>query len=134
MIDKQPRALRRTLIGAAAALGLLSATAASFAQAAWPAKTVRVVVGFAPGGTTDVMARVVSQALSEALGQTFIVENRPGASGNIAAGEVVKAAADGYTFLIAPTSVETANPSLFKSSILHSRDLTPVRGVGRTQM
>jgi len=127
-------AARRSFIGAAASLCLLAASGASLAQATWPTKTVRIVVGFAPGGTTDVMARVIAQGLTEALGQPVIVENKPGASGNIAAGEVIKAAPDGYTLLVAPTSVETANPSLFKSSILPSRDLTPVMGIGRTQM
>jgi tripartite-type tricarboxylate transporter receptor subunit TctC len=127
-------AARRSFVGAAASLCLLASSSASLAQAAWPTKTVRVVVGFAPGGTTDVMARVIAQGLSEALGQSVIVDNKPGASGNIAAGEVIKAAPDGYTLLVAPTSVETANPSLFKSSILPSRDLTPVMGIGRTQM
>ena len=127
-------AARRTFIGAAASLCLLGASGAALAQATWPTKTVRIVVGFAPGGTTDVMARVIAQGLTEALGQSVIVDNKPGASGNIAAGEVIKAAPDGYTLLVAPTSVETANPSLFKSSILPSRDLTPVMGIGRTQM
>jgi tripartite-type tricarboxylate transporter receptor subunit TctC len=127
-------AARRSFIGAAASLCLLAASGTSLAQATWPTKTVRIVVGFAPGGTTDVMARVIAQGLTEALGQPVIVENKPGASGNIAAGEVIKAAPDGYTVLVAPTSVETANPSLFKSSILPSRDLTPVMGIGRTQM
>jgi tripartite-type tricarboxylate transporter receptor subunit TctC len=129
-----PAIARRSLIGTAASLCLLAAGGASFAQAAWPNKTVRIVVGFAPGGTTDVMARSIAQGLTEALGQPVIVDNKPGASGNIAAGEVVKAAPDGYTVLVAPTSVETANPSLFKSNILPSRDLTPVMGIGRTQM
>lgn len=127
-------AARRSFIGAATSLCLLAAGGAAFAQAAWPTKTVRIVVGFAPGGTTDVMARSLAQGLTEALGQPVIVDNKPGASGNIAAGEVVKAAPDGYTLLVAPTSVETANPSLFKSNILPSRDLTPVMGIGRTQM
>lgn len=127
-------ALRRSFVAAAAACGLLAATGPALAQAAWPTKTVRIVVGFAPGGTTDVMARVVAQGLSEALGQSVIVDNKPGASGNIAAGEVVKATPDGYTLFVAPTSVETANPSLFKSAILPSRDLTPVMSIGRTQM
>jgi len=126
--------LRRVLVAALAVLPLVGAGGAAHAQAAWPTKNVRIVVGFAPGGTTDVMARVVAQGLTEALGQTVIVENKPGASGNIAAGEVIKAAPDGYTLFVAPTSVETANPSLFKSNILPSRDLTPVMSIGRTQM
>ena len=82
---------------------------------------MRLVVGFAPGGGTDVMARVVAQGLTEALGVTVIVDNKPGASGNLGAGEVVRAAPDGYTLLVAPTSVETANPSLFKSTFHPAR-------------
>lgn len=125
---------RRRLVQAALALFTLGTAGALQAQSSWPAKPIRVVVGFAPGGSTDVMARILSQSLSESLGQTVIIDNKPGASGNIAASEVIRAAPDGHTFLIAPTSVETANPSLFKSSILPSRDLTPVASVGRTQM
>ena len=124
---------RRSLIGLAASLTIAALPAAAQTPA-WPSKSVRIVVGFAPGGTTDVMARTLAQAATEALGQTVIVDNKPGASGNIAAGEVAKAAPDGYTFLIAPTSVETANPSLFKSTLVPSRDLTAVMGIGRTQM
>ena len=116
------------------ALGAVGTTAQAQTTAAWPHKLIRVVVGFAPGGSTDVMARIVSQSLSESLGQSVVIDNKPGASGNIAASEVIRAAPDGYTFLIAPTSVETANPSLFKSNILPSRDLMPVGGVGKTQM
>ena len=126
---------RRTVAQAALALCALGAVGAAQAQSTnWPSKPIRVVVGFAPGGSTDVMARIVSQSLSESLGQSVVIDNKPGASGNIAASEVIRAPGDGYTFLIAPTSVETANPSLFKSSILPSRDLMPVGGVGKTQM
>lgn len=128
---------RRALIAGASAIALGLAGASGIAQAQqgdWPNKPIRVVVGFAPGGSTDVMARIVAQSLSESLGQTVVIDNKPGASGNIAASEVIRAAGDGYTFLIAPTSVETANPSLFKSTILPSRDLLPVATVGRTQM
>ena len=125
---------RRSLAQAALALCAVGAAGAAQAQA-WPSsKPIRVVVGFAPGGSTDVMARIVSLSLSESLGQAVVIDNKPGASGNIAASEVIRANPDGYTFLIAPTSVETANPSLFKSSILPSRDLAPVGGVGKTQM
>ena len=125
---------RRSLAQAALALCAVGAAGAAQAQA-WPSsKPIRVVVGFAPGGSTDVMARIVSLSLSESLGQAVVIDNKPGASGNIAAAEVIRANPDGYTFLIAPTSVETANPSLFKSSILPSRDLAPVGGVGKTQM
>ncbi|ACB33458.1 conserved hypothetical protein [Leptothrix cholodnii SP-6] len=125
---------RRRALQLAAALAAGVAAGGLQAQTAWPAKTIRIVVGFAPGGTTDAMARIVAQSLTESLGQTVIIENKPGASGNLAAGEVIKATPDGYTFLLAPTSVETANPSLFKSAILPSRDLSPVMSIGRTQM
>jgi tripartite-type tricarboxylate transporter receptor subunit TctC len=127
-----PARMRRAFV----ALGCLALAGAAFAQspAAWPSKPIRVVVGFAPGGSTDVMARILAQSLTESLGQTVLIDNKPGASGNISAAEVVRAAPDGHTFLIAPTSVETANPSLFKSTLLLSRDLSPVATVGRTQM
>jgi tripartite-type tricarboxylate transporter receptor subunit TctC len=129
--------LRRRLIQSAAislcTLGTTLGTAQ--AQQAWPtAKPIRIVVGFAPGGTTDAMARVVAQSLGDALGQSVIVDNKPGASGNLAASEVIRAAPDGYTFLIAPTSFETANPFLFKQTLAPAKELTPVAGVGRSQM
>jgi tripartite-type tricarboxylate transporter receptor subunit TctC len=126
------RGLTRALVAACALCAL--GTAQAQAPAPWPTKPLRVVVGFAPGGSTDVMARILSQSLAESLGQSVVIDNKPGASGNIAAAEVIRAAPDGHTFLIAPTSVETANPSLFKSNILPSRDLAPVGGVGKTQM
>jgi len=128
------RAPRRTWMQwAAAAVFTLGTLGAAQAQQ-WPSKPLKIVVGFAPGGTTDVIARVMAQSLSEQLGQSVVVDNKPGASGNLAASEVIRAPSDGYTVLIAPTSVETANPSLFKQTILPSRDLTPVAGVGRSQM
>jgi tripartite-type tricarboxylate transporter receptor subunit TctC len=129
--------LRRSMLGAlvaAAAVPLVTLPAHAQGQGTWPTKTVRVVVGFPPGGTTDVMARLLSQGLGEQLGQTFIVENKPGASGNLSAGEVIKSAPDGYTLLLAPTSVETANPSLFKTTFQPAKDLAPVAAIGRTAM
>lgn len=138
MIDKITKAaggvprrlfiLGLTTLLAASALPVLAQTAA------WPNKPIHLVVGFAPGGGTDVMARTVAQLLTEALGQPVVIDNKPGASGNLSVSEVSKAAPDGYTFLVAPTSVETANPSLFKSNVMPARDLSPVMGIGRMQM
>jgi tripartite-type tricarboxylate transporter receptor subunit TctC len=134
MHTSSPSLLRRRLVQAAAAtLCSVAALGGAHAQA-WPSKPIKIVVGFAPGGTTDVMARVMAQSLSEALGQPVVVDNKPGASGNVAASEVIRAAPDGHTFLIAPTSFETANPFLFKQTIVPAKDLTPVVGVGRSQM
>ena len=125
---------RRRTLACAAALLAGAVLPAAAQQAAWPSKPVRLVVGFSPGGGTDVMARALAQALSEATGQPFIVDNKPGASGNLSVGEVARATPDGYGLLVAPTSVETANPYLFKSNLLPSRDLAPVMGIGRMQM
>ncbi len=114
---------RRQLL--ATALLALVGTAAS-AQTAWPAKPIRLVVGFPAGGTTDVMARVVGHALHKSLGQPVIVDNKPGASGNIAVGATTRAVADGHTLMVAPISVQTANPYLFKPPLNPERDLRPV--------
>jgi tripartite-type tricarboxylate transporter receptor subunit TctC len=111
------------------------AAAPSFAQQpAWPSKPIRLVVGFPAGGTTDVMARVVAIPLQKALGQPVIVDNKPGASGNLGVAEVIKAPADGYTLMVAPTSVQTANPLLFKPPLNPERDLQPVASVGYAQL
>ena len=123
------RCVLRTIAGLCAAGTIGSA----FAQD-WPARPIRLVVGFPPGGTTDVMARVVSASLQKALGQTVIVDNKPGASGNLAAAEVIKAPADGYTLMVAPISVQTANPSLFKPALNPERDLQPVASLGYAQL
>ena len=128
------RTLQRALAWASLGLAACCMHTLASAQAAWPNKPIRLVVGFAPGGTTDVVARVMAQSIGEALGQTVVVDNKPGVSGNIAAGEVIRAAPDGYTFLVAPTSFETANPFLFKQTINPAKDLTPIAGVGRSQM
>jgi tripartite-type tricarboxylate transporter receptor subunit TctC len=93
---------------------LLAALATSVFAQGYPTKPVKVVVPYPPGGPTDIVARVVSQKLSEQMGQQFIVENRPGAGGNIGAEAVAKSPADGYTLLVA-TTAHAINPSLFKS-------------------
>ncbi len=125
---------RRTLLRATAAACLLAAGGPVLAQEAWPAKPIRFIVGFPAGGTTDVMARVVGLPLQKALGQPIVVENKPGASGNIAASETLRAPADGTTFMVAPISVQTANPSLFKPALNLERDLRPVVSLGYAQL
>lgn len=91
-----------------AAITLAFALAAGAAQAAWPEKTIRIVVTFAPGGASDIVARAISDPLSKALGQPVIVDNKPGAGGTIGGSEVARSAADGYTLMLSnstPTSI-----------------------------
>src|SRR5262245_45309584 len=102
---KLPR--RNFLRMAAGAAALTAVSRIAWAQA-YPTRPVRIIVGFAPGGATDIMARLMGQWLSERLGQQFIVENRPGAASNVAAEAVVNAPPDGYTLLVA-TSVNAIN-------------------------
>src|SRR5262245_21399764 len=115
----------------AAALPALSLTARA---QAYPTRPVRIVVGFAAGGATDILARLIGQWLSERLGQPFIIENRPGASGNLAAEAVARAPADGYT-LLALTATNSINATLFdKLSFNLSRDLAMVAGLSRSPL
>lgn len=88
---------------------------AAHAETAWPARQIRILVGYAAGGSTDVTARIIGQALSERLGQPVIIENRPGAGGNLAAEATAKADPDGYTLLMATSTTFATNPSLYKS-------------------
>jgi tripartite-type tricarboxylate transporter receptor subunit TctC len=105
--------LRRTAAAAIAASLTLAAGAAT-AQA-FPAKPVKIVVGFAAGGSTDKLARVLAQRLGEILNQSVVIENRPGAAGNIAAEQVATAAPDGYTLFMATLSSQAINPHLYSS-------------------
>jgi tripartite-type tricarboxylate transporter receptor subunit TctC len=101
-------ALRIFMLAAALAAGVGTAAAQGY-----PAKSVRIMVGLAPGGTTDLVARILAQRLTEAWGQTVVVENRPGASGMIGADVVAKAAPDGYTLLITPQTSIAVAPALY---------------------
>src|SRR5262245_19536157 len=98
---KLPR--RQFLHLAAGAAALPAVTRTAWAQA-YPARPVRIIVGFAAGGPADILARLMGQWLSERLGQPFVIENRPGGGGNIGTEAVVRAPADGYTLLLVATA------------------------------
>ena len=105
-------------------VGLALASAVAFAQD-WPSKPVRFVVPYPPGGGTDVIARIVQQRVSEALGQTIVIENRGGAGGAIGTEVAAKSTPDGYTFLFTLSS-HTINPLLYKLNYDVERDFAPV--------
>ncbi|MEO5845790.1 MAG: tripartite tricarboxylate transporter substrate binding protein [Caldimonas sp.] len=105
---------RRQLIGLIA-LGQLGAGAAQAQAPAYPAKPVKVVVAFTAGGTTDILARAVSQKLAESLKQPFVIDNKPGAGGNLGTEFVVRAPADGYTLIVNSVGPMAVNKTLFKS-------------------
>ena len=125
---------RRHAISTVASLAVYPLLSRSASAQEFPTKAVRIMVGFAPGGTTDVVARLLAQWLQQRLGQPFVVENRPGASTNIATEAVVGAAADGHTLLLTTTS-NLLNGSLFdKLSYDFIRDIAPIAGVMRTPL
>jgi tripartite-type tricarboxylate transporter receptor subunit TctC len=115
------------LAGAAALAAALPLAGPAMAQDAWPTRPVKMVVPFAAGGSTDVVARMVGARLSEMWGQAVIVENRGGAGGNVGAEAVVKSPADGYTLLMASGSI-TINPPLYGTRMPFDvkKDLTPI--------
>jgi tripartite-type tricarboxylate transporter receptor subunit TctC len=125
---KLPR--RNFLHLAAGAAALPTVSRFAWAQA-YPSRPVRIIVAFAPGGATDIMARLIGQWLSERLGQQFVIENRPGAGGNVGTEAVVNAAPDGYTLLVV-TAVNAINATLYeKLSFNFIRDVAPVAGIHR---
>jgi tripartite-type tricarboxylate transporter receptor subunit TctC len=125
---KLPRRRFLHLVAGAAAFPTVSRIA--WAQS-YPTRPVRIVVGYPPGGVTDIVARLIGPWLSERLGQQFFVENRPGASSNIAAEVVVRALPDGYTLLLV-SSANAANVTLYeKLNFNFIRDIAPVASIGR---
>jgi tripartite-type tricarboxylate transporter receptor subunit TctC len=122
---------RREFLHLAASTVALPAVSGLAWADAYPDHPVRLVVGFAAGSTTDILGRLIGQWLTQRLGQQFVVENRPGAGGNVGAEEVAKATADGYTLFMAPPAV-AANPALYPHlNFVFMRDFAPVAGVVR---
>jgi tripartite-type tricarboxylate transporter receptor subunit TctC len=122
---------RRNFLHLAAGAAALPAVSRLARAQDYPARPVRLIVGFAPGGTTDITARLVGQWLSERLGQQFVIENRTGAATNIATEAVVRAPADGYTLLLV-TASNAINATLYdKLSYNFIRDIAPVAGIIR---
>jgi tripartite-type tricarboxylate transporter receptor subunit TctC len=115
---------RRTLVALGAMVTAFPGIVA--AQTAWPTKPVRIVVPFAPGGTTDILARVLAPELSKVFGQSFVVDNRAGAGGTIGVDAVAKAAPDGHTLGVVPVGNIAVNPTLIPNLPYKQADLAPV--------
>ena len=120
---------RRKFLHLAAGAAAPSAISGIATAQAYPARPVRIIVGFAAGGPTDILARLIGQRLSERLGQSFVVEDRPGAATNIATEEVAHAPPDGYT-LLAAVSTNTINPALYRNlNFNFIRDIAMIAGL-----
>jgi tripartite-type tricarboxylate transporter receptor subunit TctC len=119
------------LAAGAAAFPIVTRTAAA---QAYPSRPVRWIVGFAPGGGNDLVARLLGQRLSERLGQPFVIENRPGAAGNLAAEAVVHARPDGHTLLLVSSNNATNAAVYDNLGFDFLRDIAPVAGIGRTPL
>ena len=122
---------RHLLVLLAAAVPLIPSTVSAQTPApatgAWPSKPVRIVVPFAPGGTTDILARALAPELGKAFGQTFIIDNKPGAGGNLGADLVAKSPADGYTLLMGTVGTQAINAALYpKMPFDPLKDLAPI--------
>jgi tripartite-type tricarboxylate transporter receptor subunit TctC len=107
---------------AALVLSMLVGTAA----AAWPEKPIKVLIGYAPGGSTDVVARLLAPKLGEKLGQPIVIENKPGGAGDFAAEIMLQAPPDGYTLMMSTVALHAINPGLFKQKFDPINDFTPV--------
>jgi tripartite-type tricarboxylate transporter receptor subunit TctC len=126
------KASRRRLLQLAGAAAVVPLFGRSARALDYPTRPVRIIVGFAPAGPQDILARLIGEGLSERLHQPFVIENRPGAGGNVGAEAVVKSAADGYTLLLIgpPNAI---NASLYpKLNFDFIRDIAPVAGIART--
>ena len=122
---------RRNFLHLVAGAAVLPAVSRLAPAQAYPSRPVRIIVGFAPAGGTDIMGRLIGQWLSDRLGQQFVIENRPGAASNIGTEMVVNAPPDGYTLLVA-TFVNAVNATLYdKLNFNFIRDIAPVASIAR---
>ena len=110
----------------AALAGLLGFPALASAQEAWPARSLRLISPFPPGGAADVLARNIAEELTPALRQSVVVENRTGAGGSVGTEAVVRSAPDGYTLLMGSTGPLAINPALLRLAYDPARDLVPI--------
>jgi tripartite-type tricarboxylate transporter receptor subunit TctC len=126
-MSKLTSTIRGTLFVACAAASLIGAAAVALAQTAYPEREIKILVGFTAGGTTDVIARMVGQELSIRWNKPVVIDNRPGAAGNIAIDMVAKAKPDGYTLAIGSVGPLAVNATLYKAMPYDNlKDLTPV--------
>jgi tripartite-type tricarboxylate transporter receptor subunit TctC len=134
MQTTSPVSRRAALAFSIAAISAGLAPQLACAQA-WPEKPIRIVVGFAPGGAADQIARLIGQPLQEALGQTVVIENKTGAGGNVAGDAVAKSAPDGYTLLMSSGGMVSVNPHIYaKMAFDPGKDLTPVAAAARVSV
>ena len=130
----QRRALLRGSVFVLAALALPSVAPAQ-APAGYPSKSIRFVVPYAPGGLPDTVARVIAQRLQDKLGQSVVIENKPGANGSVAAAAISQGPADGYTFLVTDGSMFSINPRIYaKLDYNPSKDFIPVALIARAPL
>ena len=124
------RRLVHTLLVLTCVTALAGIARSAIAQGAYPNRPVKVIIGFGPGSGTDILARLMAEELRLSLGQPFIVDNRPGASAQIAASAVAKAAPDGYTLMLTSNSSHSVNPHVFKKLPYDPiADFTPIGGI-----
>src|SRR5215467_7654236 len=122
--------MRKWLSRATVALGFVLATTLALGQVPYPNRTIRMIVPFAPGGASDFVARIISPKLGDLLGQSIVIDNRPGASGNIGMDAAAKAAPDGYTIYLGNIGTISINPAIFANlSVNPQKDFVPITEV-----
>ncbi len=128
-MKRSPR--RRTLLALAgagvASSALLALGTAQAADAAYPSRTIKIIVGYSPGGTTDIVARAIAPVMGQHLGQTVVIENRPGAGGNLGSDLTLNSPADGYTLMMGTAGNMTVNPWIYENMKFDTvRDFAPI--------